>query len=393
MSAETDPRPLIAHVMYRFDIGGLENGVVNLINHMPGDAFRHVVISLTEITDFRKRIARDDVEFIALAKPAGHVLWIYPQLFRLFRRLRPAIVHSRNLAAMEVVIPALLASVPVRIHSEHGRDVDDLDGSSKKHQWLRRIYAPFVTQFIALSKDLENYLTSRVGVRKDKVVQIYNGVDTGRFYPAPTRTSIPGCPFDASSCWLVGTVGRMQAVKDQLTLARAFVRMIEMAPEQRGRARLVMIGDGPMRREVLALLTEAGLEELSWLPGERNDVPDVLRGLDCFVLPSLAEGISNTILEAMATSLPVIATHVGGNGELIDAGRNGELVPANDPEAMARMMLEMATDPLRAQKIARNGYSDVLDRFSQMAMVNRYQSVYEGRPARKTGDFDHGRQE
>lgn len=69
-------------------------------------------------------------------------LWIYPQLFRLFRRLRPAIVHSRNLAAMEVVIPALLASVPVRIHSEHGRDVDDLDGSSKKHQWLRRIYAP-----------------------------------------------------------------------------------------------------------------------------------------------------------------------------------------------------------------------------------------------------------
>lgn len=188
MSAETDPRPLIAHVMYRFDIGGLENGVVNLINHMPGEAFRHVVISLTEITDFRKRIARDDVEFIALAKPAGHVLWIYPQLFRLFRRLRPAIVHSRNLAAMEVVVPALLASVPVRIHSEHGRDVDDLDGSSKKHQWLRRIYAPFVTQFIALSKDLENYLTSRVGVRKDKVVQIYNGVDTGRFYPAPTST-------------------------------------------------------------------------------------------------------------------------------------------------------------------------------------------------------------
>ena len=113
------------------------------------------------------------------------------------------------------------------------------------------------------------------------------------------------------------------------------------------------------------------------MPGERNDVPDVLRGLDCFVLPSLAEGISNTILEAMATSLPVIATDVGGNGELIDAGRNGELVPANDPDAMARMMLVMATDESHAQKIARNGYSDVLDRFSQMAMVKSYQHVYQ----------------
>ena len=381
MRFANDPRPLVAHVMFRFDIGGLENGVVNLINHMPSEAFRHVVISLTEITDFRKRIVRDDVEFIALAKPPGHVFWIYPRLFRLFRRLRPAIVHSRNLAAMEVVVPALLAGVPVRIHSEHGRDIDDLDGASKKHQWLRRLYAPFVTQFIALSRDLENYLTSKVGVRKDKVVQIYNGVDTGRFYPASTRTSIPGCPFDASSCWLVGTVGRMQAVKDQPTLARAFIRMVELAPALRDRLRLVMIGDGPLRQAVQTLLAQAGLEDIAWLPGERNDVPDVLRGLDCFVLPSLAEGISNTILEAMATSLPIIATDVGGNGELIDTGRNGELVPPDDPETMARMMLVFATDTPRAQEIARNGYSDVLDRFSQMAMVKRYQHVYEGQLA------------
>ena len=258
MTVSDDARPLVAHVMYRFDIGGLENGVVNLINHMPSESFRHFVISLTEVTDFHKRVVRDDVEFIALGKPPGHVFWIYPQLFKLFRRLRPAIVHSRNLAAMEVVVPALLAGVKVRIHSEHGRDVDDLDGSSKKHQWLRRMYAPFVTQFIALSKDLENYLTSKVGVKQGKVVQIYNGVDTNRFYPATTRGSIPGCPFDASTCWLFGTVGRMQAVKDQLTLARAFVRMIEIAPEQRDRARLVMIGDGPLREGVGRTLLVAG---------------------------------------------------------------------------------------------------------------------------------------
>lgn len=104
-AAAGDPRPLVAHVVYRFAIGGLENGVVNLINRMPPEAYRHVVISLTDITDFRHRVTRDDVEFIALDKPPGHALWIYPRLYRLFRELRPAIVHSRNLAALEVVIP------------------------------------------------------------------------------------------------------------------------------------------------------------------------------------------------------------------------------------------------------------------------------------------------
>jgi sugar transferase (PEP-CTERM/EpsH1 system associated) len=159
-----DLRPLVAHVVYRFDVGGLENGLVNLINHMPSDTYRHVVISLTEITDFRRRIGRDDVQLLALKKAPGHTLWIYPQLFRLFRELRPVIVHSRNLAALEVVVPAWAAGVPVRIHGEHGRDVGDLDGSNRKYQWLRRCYRPFVTHYIALSRDLEHYLTSRVGM-------------------------------------------------------------------------------------------------------------------------------------------------------------------------------------------------------------------------------------
>jgi hypothetical protein len=99
-----DARPLVAHVVFRFDVGGLENGVVNLINHMPADAYRHAVISLTEITDFRRRIVRDDVSFVALEKPPGtRDLDLSPPV-QPFRQLRPAIVHSRNLAALEVAM-------------------------------------------------------------------------------------------------------------------------------------------------------------------------------------------------------------------------------------------------------------------------------------------------
>lgn len=377
MSLDHDPRPLVAHVMYRFDVGGLENGVVNLINHMPRDAYRHVVISLTDITDFRKRIIRDDVEFIALEKPPGHALWIYPQLFRLFRKLRPAIVHSRNLGALEVVVPAWAAGVPVRIHGEHGRDVGDLDGSSRKYQWVRRIYRPFVTHYIALSRDLEHYLTNRVGMPQASVAQIYNGVDAQRFHSLGERQAIAGSPFRDASCWLVGTVGRMQTVKDQTTLVRAFIRALEIAPELKGSLRLVMIGDGPLKAQSQSLLEQACLAELAWLPGERSDVPEILRGLDCFVLPSLAEGVSNTILEAMASGLPVIATDVGGNGELIEAGRSGELVPVGGVEAMAQSIVGYARDRERARAAGQAGRAAIDRQFSLAAMVRQYQGLYD----------------
>ena len=151
----TTSRPLVAHVVYRFDTGGLENGIVNLINHMPTSAYRHLVVALTEVVPgFARRIERDDVKFIALHKPPGHGAKLYPQLFRLFREQRPAIVHTRNLAALECQVPAALAGVPVRIHGEHGRDVGDLDGTRWRYQWLRRAYRPFVHKYVALSRDL-----------------------------------------------------------------------------------------------------------------------------------------------------------------------------------------------------------------------------------------------
>lgn len=370
--------PLIAHVMHRFDVGGLENGVVNLINHLPLHSYRHIVIALTDVTSFRNRIKRSDVQFVALKKPPGHAIGIYPQLYRLFRDLQPTIVHTRNLAALEAVVPAWCSGVPVRIHGEHGRDVGDLDGRSIKYQWVRRLYRPFVTRYVALSRDLESYLVERVGIPRGRVTQLYNGVDIGRFCCAgEARLQISDCPFGAPDHWLVGTVGRMQAVKDQPNLARAFAIALGLAPHLRTRLRLVMVGDGPSRTAAQTILRDAGIADLAWLPGERDDVPEVLRGLDCFVLPSLAEGISNTILEAMACSLPVIATDVGGNPELVDAGASGELVPPADPDALARAIIRSADDPARARRQGGAGRAIVERRFSLEAMTGAYLDLYD----------------
>lgn len=377
-AAAIDARPLIAHVVYRFAVGGLENGVVNLINHMDRTRWRHAVVSLTDVDPtFAARLRESDVPLVALHKAPGQGFLQYPALFCTFRRLRPAIVHTRNQAALEAQIPAWLAGVPARVHGEHGRDADDLHGTNRRYLFARRLYRPFVQRQIALGRELAAYVGDKVGVPAARLHTIYNGVDTTRFCPAPGRQPIAGSPFTDPTLWIVGTVGRMMTVKAQTLLVDAFIAVLRAEPALRTRARLVLIGDGPLRADCVERLCAAGMTDLAWLPGERADVPDVMRGLDCFVLPSLAEGISNTILEAMASGLPVLATGVGANAELVQDGVTGGIVPPGNVAALAGVLADWARHPQAARAMGERGREIVEARFSLAAMVDAYEAVYE----------------
>jgi len=347
---KADPRPLIVHVVYRFAVGGLENGVVNLINRLPGNRWRHAIMSLTEVEpQMRARIQRGDVQYLELRKGPGHLWRDYPQLVRMLRELQPAIVHTRNLAALEAQVAARLAGVPVRIHGEHGWDVHDPDGTSRKYQLVRRAYRPFVQHYVALSRQIEAYLTQAVGVPTARVSQIYNGVDAQRFRVAETqedrRAPLAAAPFSGKDALVVGTVGRLQAVKDQKLLVQALGQAVRERPAARERLRLVIVGDGPLRGELQQAIDAAGLADIAWLAGERADMPAWLRAFDLFVLPSLAEGISNTILEAMASGLPCIATAVGGIPEWIEDKKNGLLISPDSSEQLAEKILLLAQNP------------------------------------------------
>jgi len=376
---QAGPPPLIVHVVYQFGVGGIENGIVNVINRMQASKWRHAVVSLTDVTpEFAERVERSDVAFIALGKGPGHLVGLYPRLLRLFRRLGPAVVHTRNLAALEAIVPAWAAGVPVRIHGEHGWSIQDTDGRRRRYQLVRRAYRPFVTRYVALSRQIEQYLEHQVGVPPSRITRILNGVDTARFAPASgIRPAIPGCPFEGGGdTQIVGTVARMEAVKDPLNLARAFVRAIELAPELAPRLRLVLVGDGPLAHEVSAYLDRPALKGRVWLAGERGDVPEIMRGMDCFVLPSWAEGTSNTVLEAMATGLPVVATRVGGNAELVESGMTGTLVPAGNSDALARAIIHYAADRATARRHAKAARRVAENRFSIDRMVSDYASTY-----------------
>jgi len=370
-----DTRPLVVHLLHRFDTGGLENGVVNLINHLP--QFRHAVVAVTEVTAFKERVKAPGTQFFSLHKPPGQGARLYPRVWRLLRELRPAVLHTRNLGAMEFQIPGWAARVPLRVHSEHGWDVDDLGGVSVKNQRLRRAYAPFVHRFVALSQAIETYLTGPVGLDAARVQRICNGVDTQRFSPA--RGEPPAdWPFRRGEHLVVGAVGRMQAVKDPLNLVEAFVQLRERCPADWPRLRLAMLGGGPLLEAARARLQQAGLAEQAWLPGDRADVAALLPQVDLFVLPSQAEGISNTLLEAMACGCAPVATQVGGNPELVEQGVNGLLVPAADSGALAAALARLVADAPLRERLAAASLARVRADFSLDGMVAAYAALYAG---------------
>lgn len=365
--------PHIVHIVHRFDTGGMENGMVNLFNMLPEKRFRHSVIALTDYSDFRQRISAQTVDFYALHRAPGHGLGWAVRLWKLLRRLKPDLVHTRNLAALEAQFVAAAAGIRATVHGEHGRDVFDLYGQNWKYNLLRRAARPFVSNYIAVSQDLAAWLRLVIRVPPRKLHQIYNGVDSARFHPREGARPA----FAHPESIVFGAVGRMVEVKDYPTLARAFIQMLRLQPERAQRARLVIVGEGPARATCQTLLHSEGVAHLAWLPGERHDIAEIMRVFDVFVLPSKNEGISNTILEALASGLPVIATAVGGNLELVEDGVNGTLVQPGDVAGMAQALLGYLDTPARIAEHGARARIEAGQRFSLAAMAEAYAAIYD----------------
>ena len=358
MTDQSSRRLTIAHVVFRFDYGGMENGIVNVINHTDSRRYRHVVIALSEVTDFAQRITADDVECIALHKRPGKDLPMYGRLMRVLRR----------------------AGVPVCIHGEHGWDVHDPDGTNPKYRWMRKITGVFIHAFMTVSRQLRDWMVGVVGIAPEKLHHICNGVDTERFKPvdkAAARSGLlPADVFPADAI-VIGSVGRMEAIKDPINLIDAFVALAEQDPEDRQRLRLLYVGNGALFQTVEQRVAESGFADRVWLAGSRDDVPALLPCMDVFALPSLREGISNTILEAMACGVPVVATDTGGNPELVTDGKTGALVPVGDSAALAAALSRYVHDGDYRQSHSVAARDDAVKRLSLATMINHYEALYD----------------
>ncbi|MBD8531327.1 MULTISPECIES: TIGR03088 family PEP-CTERM/XrtA system glycosyltransferase [unclassified Massilia] len=366
--------PLVVHLIYRLDIGGLETLLVDTINRMPAGRYRHAIVCLTDYTDFAARIERADVALFALHKGPGLAPEVHLKLFKLLRRLRPAILHTYNLGTIEYQAVALLAGVPVRIHAEHGRDASDPQGLNRKHNLLRRLLAHVIDRYVPVSADLARWLDTTVRLPRRKVDTIINGVDTDRFH-AGAPLDPAAASWRANGAFVIGAVGRLQDVKNHAGLIDAFVRLRARVPDQQ--LRLVLVGDGPLRAQLEAQAAASGAGADIVFAGAHANVAALLGGFSLFALPSIAEGTPVTLLEAMASELPVVASAVGGIPEVVTHGVNGTLVPAGDPEALAQALAAYVRDPQRAAAHGRSARARIEQHYSMAAMLAAYLGLYD----------------
>ena len=356
----------IVHVIHKLTMGGMENGLVNLVNGMDPQ-FEHHIVSLTDSTDFRERITNARVTVHELHKRPGKDVMVYWRLWRALRQIKPHIVHTRNFGTVDCALAARLAGRVKLIHSEHGWDMQDVHGTNRRYLTLRRWMSHLAVCCVAVSQNIELWLEQQVGVARKKLLQIYNGVDSQRFYPSLRERSDP---------LVIGFVGRIEEVKNLPSLVRAIERLSNT--DHARSIEVQIVGTGSYESQLRALISEAGLQDTIILLGSQADIPSLMRGFDVFVLPSFNEGISNTILEAMASGLPIVAADVGGNAELVSHGVNGQLYPSDDDATLEQYLSEYVdNDALRVEH-GKASRALVEQRFTLKRMISEYENLYAG---------------
>jgi sugar transferase (PEP-CTERM/EpsH1 system associated) len=382
-----DERPrLVVHVVDALDTAQAEHSLLNLIRHLPPDRYRHAIVCLHDRGGYEGGVREHGVEIVNLHKRAGRDPLRYLRMFGVLRALRPDVIHTRDGTGLPAQLVAALAGVKLRVHAEHGRAARGAGGGLRT-RLLRRLLCPLIDHFIAVSSDLEQWLVETVGAEPARVSQIATGVDSVQFHPRLGPSAAIGPPgFMHDGVFVIGSVGRMDDAGNHTTLVEAFLRLIASPHPAHQRLRLLLVGDGPARPECQALLHRAGAASRAWLPGARADVPQLLRAMDLFVLPSLAEDRSNAILQAMATGLPVVASAVGGNTELVHPGFTGILVPPMSTELLASAIADYCRIPDMATRHGARARSQVIARHSMPAMARDYLAVYDALTRSETAD-------
>lgn len=315
------------------------------------------------------------VEIFSLNKGNKRDYLLPFKIAQVVRKVRPHIVHTRNWAAIDGVIGAKLAGVKCIIHGEHGREATDPAGANLIRRKIRKGLNPFISGFVTVSHDLRRWLINDVGIPEKKVIQIINGVDTNKFAPQKNKKSLrEKFGFDVDA-FLIGTVGRLDPVKDYQTLIKAFATLTTNTYKI-NKIKLLITGSGPEEQEFKKMAAEIGVEDRIYFLGERSDIPELMQSMDVFVLPSIAEGVSNTILEAMACGLPVVASRVGGNKELVDDGKTGFLFAAGDYKELANRLSFYLNNYSVLIEHANNGRKRTEELFSLQRMVGRYEELY-----------------
>jgi sugar transferase (PEP-CTERM/EpsH1 system associated) len=373
-SAEGTVGPVrVMHLLLKFGFGGSEGGVLKLANGFDRARVLPSICSALPADTIKQRLAAD-VPLFEVGRRSGNDLGFVFRLYRLLRRERPHVLHTHGWATLcEGLVAARLARVPIVVHGEHGT----LD-TRPRNLLLQRIVWGRVDQVLSVSTRLADKMARTVGFPLEKIHTIRNGVDLDRFTPA-LRTGARAELEARPGAIRIVIVGRLLPVKDH----RTFLGSVRLLRDGGVDVAAFIVGDGPLAQDLRSQVAALGLESAVTFLGNRVDVQRVLAGCDIAVSSSTSEGLSNTVLEAMATGIPVVATDVGGTGELVVHGETGLLVPPGSPADLAGALATLAQDAARRSALGAAGRLRAEAEFSSPGMVEKYEELYLSLAARR----------
>jgi len=357
----------ILHVLPSLEIGGMETALIHLINGLDPTLFENFIYcfdSQNAKEPLQDRLHNPDIPIFKFYKGDGIAYGLPWRISRILKNENIDIIHTRNFAALLYgAIAARFTTTPSVISDIRGHLPDDQGAKAKRLSFL-------ISQFVTVSNDLKNILIEKYKIPGNKIRTIYNGViERQPTTPAQsTRTRLGLGPEN----FVIGTVGRLEPVKDYGTLVRASQPILQ----ENSAARLLFVGDGSQRAALEKLAQELGIASQTIFTGYQHEVDIFLPAMDVFILTSISEGISNVLLEAMTHAIPIVATAVGGNPEIVVGDETGFLVPVGDVLALTEKIRHFADTPDLRQKMGAAGRRRVQQQFSMQQMIAAYQHLY-----------------
>ncbi|MGH9836703.1 MAG: glycosyltransferase [Blastocatellia bacterium] len=361
----------ILHVLDSLGVGGMERVVIDVVNNLDQSQFDHAVCCISRKGEAAGHL-REGTRCIDLGKGAGADYLAPVKIARLINEESPDIIHTQSWSGVDAAIAKMVTRAARLVHSEHGRNYPHIHSEPLKRKVARRCLYHLSDAVFAISAEVRDYYCRETGFPRERMWVIHNGVDLRRIDGADggARAELGIGPED----FVVGSVARLDATKDTITLARAFARLYRLRRERN--LKLLIVGDGDQKAAIENFVTEQGLKAAVIFTGLRHDAPRLYGAMNVFALSSLSEGMPLTVLEAMSARLPVVATNVGALPELVEEGETGFLVEPKDDQALAERLARFGSEAELARRFGAAARRKIERKYSLELMLRRYADLY-----------------
>jgi sugar transferase (PEP-CTERM/EpsH1 system associated) len=365
---------IVGHTIYAFSDGGMERGLLNLVNYGDHECFQHVIICLTQAGSFVHQLASPACRIVELHKRDGNDLRLPGRIAAVSRRHRVNILHARGWPTLvETAVAARLAGVRRTVYGFHGKTMEDLQHPSLLRHWIQKAVIRSYHRVMTLNRQMRTDLATASGLSEDRICVIANGVDVTRFRPREDRRAIRARFGLPSHRFIIGSVARLDAVKNHEVILQALCRL----RQHHSMPFFLLVGEGPHRAMLAQAIERLQLAADVCLFGYSDSIAELLNCMDLYIQSSFYEGFSNTLIEAMASGLPVLATDVGGTADILFAGQEGFFFHPTDVDTLASLILRLQQDSQLRRVLAERARRRVVEHFAVHEMVRLYEAMYQ----------------